>query len=33
MVHAEAHAGRDFYLHLIREFELSPTYELHLVLL
>jgi len=33
LVHAETTAVRDFYLHLISEFEPSPTDELHLVLL
>jgi ribosomal protein S18 acetylase RimI-like enzyme len=33
LVHAETEAARDFYLHLIPEFESSPTDELHLVLL
>jgi GNAT superfamily N-acetyltransferase len=33
VVHAESHAARDFYLHLVPEFERSPTDELHLVLL
>ena len=33
LVHAESHAARDFYLHLVPEFEQSPTDELHLVLL
>lgn len=33
VVHAESQAARDFYLHLIPEFEPSPTDELHLVLL
>jgi hypothetical protein len=32
-VHAEAAQARDFYLHLMPEFELSPTDDLHLVLL
>ncbi|MHB1444469.1 MAG: N-acetyltransferase [Acidimicrobiales bacterium] len=31
--HAESSAARDFYLHLVPEFEASPTDELHLVLL
>jgi len=33
LVHAESVAARDFYRHLIPEFEQSPTDELHLVLL
>jgi GNAT superfamily N-acetyltransferase len=33
LVHSESRAARDFYLHLIPEFEQSPTDELHLVLL
>ena len=33
LVHAESESARDFYLHLISEFEPSPTDELHLVLL
>jgi GNAT superfamily N-acetyltransferase len=33
LVHAETDAARDFYLHLIPEFEASPTDPLHLVLL
>ena len=33
LVHAETPQARDFYLHLIPEFEPSPTDELHLVLL
>lgn len=33
LVHAESAEARDFYLHLIPEFEQSPTDELHLVLL
>jgi hypothetical protein len=33
LVHAESHTARDFYLHLVPEFEPSPTDELHLVLL
>ena len=33
LVHAESPLARDFYLHLIPEFEPSPTDELHLVLL
>lgn len=33
LVHAESHAARDFYLHLVPEFEQSPTDELHLVLI
>ncbi len=33
LVHAETPQARDFYLHLIPEFEQSPTDELHLVLL
>lgn len=33
LVHAETREARDFYLHLIPEFEPSPTDELHLVLL
>ena len=33
LVHAETPQARDFYLHLIPEFEPSPTDDLHLVLL
>jgi hypothetical protein len=33
LVHAESTAARDFYLHLVPEFETSPTDALHLVLL
>jgi hypothetical protein len=33
LVHAESSEARDFYLHLIPEFEPSPTDDLHLVLL
>lgn len=33
LVHAETPHARDFYLHLIPEFEQSPTDDLHLVLL
>ena len=33
LVHAETPQARDFYRHLIREFEPSPSDELHLVLL
>jgi hypothetical protein len=33
LVHAESRTARDFYLHLVPEFEQSPTDELHLVLL
>jgi GNAT superfamily N-acetyltransferase len=33
LVHAETAQARDFYLHLIPEFEASPTDELHLILL
>lgn len=33
LVHAETPEARDFYLHLIPEFEPAPTDELHLVLL
>ena len=33
LVHAESKTARDFYLHLIPEFEQSPTDELHLVLM
>ncbi|MGZ9829918.1 GNAT family N-acetyltransferase [Tsukamurella ocularis] len=33
LVHAESDAARDFYLHLVPEFEQSPTDPLHLVLL
>ncbi len=33
LVHAETKEARDFYLHLIPEFEPSPSDELHLVLL
>jgi hypothetical protein len=33
LVHAESTAAREFYLHLVPEFEVSPTDDLHLVLL
>jgi GNAT superfamily N-acetyltransferase len=33
LVHAESREARAFYLHLVPEFEPSPTDELHLVLL
>lgn len=33
LVHAESPDARDFYLHLVPEFETSPTDDLHLVLL
>jgi len=33
LVHAESHQARDFYLHLVPDFEASPTDDLHLVLL
>jgi GNAT superfamily N-acetyltransferase len=33
LVHAESSDARDFHLHLVPEFESSPTDELHLVLL
>lgn len=33
LVHAESRQARDFYLHLVPEFEPSPTDDLHLVLL
>jgi hypothetical protein len=33
LVHAESDEARDFYLHLVPEFEQSPTDDLHLVLL
>ncbi|MFT4189234.1 MAG: hypothetical protein QM621_11710 [Aeromicrobium sp.] len=33
LVHAESATARDFYLHLVPEFEQSPTDDLHLVLL
>ena len=33
LVHAETTAARDFYLHLVPEFESSPTDDLHLVLM
>lgn len=33
LVHAESARARDFYLHLVPEFEPSPTDDLHLVLL
>ena len=33
LVHGESEQARDFYRHLIPEFESSPTDELHLVLL
>ncbi len=32
LVHAESQQARDFYLHLVPELELSPTDDLHLVL-
>jgi GNAT superfamily N-acetyltransferase len=32
LVHAESEPARDFYLHLVAEFEPSPTDDLHLVL-
>jgi len=32
-VHAEIAAARAFYLHLLPEFEVSPTDDLHLLLL
>lgn len=33
LVHAESSEARDFYLHLVPEFQSSPTDDLHLVLL
>jgi hypothetical protein len=33
LVHAESEEARKFYLHLIPEFEQSPSDDLHLVLL
>ena len=33
LVHAESQVARDFYVHLVPEFEQSPTDELHLVLM
>ncbi|MGH9078258.1 MAG: N-acetyltransferase [Acidimicrobiales bacterium] len=33
LVHAESRDARDFYLHLVPEFEPSPTDHMHLVLL
>lgn len=33
LVHAESQTARDFYLHLVPEFEQGPTDELHLVLM
>jgi acetyltransferase (GNAT) family protein len=33
LVHAESNEARDFYMHLVPEFESSPTNDLHLVLL
>ena len=33
LVHAESDQARDFYLHLVPEFERSPTDDLHLVVL
>lgn len=33
LVHAESEAAREFYLHLVPEFEPSPTDDLHLLLL
>ena len=33
LVHCESESAREFYTHLIPEFEQSPTHELHLVLL
>lgn len=33
LLHAESSEARDFYLHLVPEFERSPTDDLHLVLL
>ena len=33
LVHAESSIAREFYLHLVPEFEQSPTDELHLVLM
>lgn len=33
LVHAESERAREFYLHLVPEFEQSPTDDLHLVLL
>jgi hypothetical protein len=33
LIHAESAKAKKFYLHLVQEFEQSPTDELHLVLL
>lgn len=33
LVHAESRTARDFYLHLVPDFEQSPTDDLHLVLM
>lgn len=33
LVHCESEQARKFYLHLVPEFEASPTDELHLVLM
>jgi GNAT superfamily N-acetyltransferase len=33
LIHAETTSARDFYLHLVPEFEASPTDDLHLLLL
>jgi GNAT superfamily N-acetyltransferase len=33
LVHAESQTARDFYLHLVPEFQQSPTDEMHLVLM
>ncbi|GAC1519904.1 MAG: hypothetical protein NVS3B1_02030 [Marmoricola sp.] len=33
LVHAESQEARSFYLHLVPEFEPSPTDDLHLVLM
>lgn len=33
LIHAESQTARDFYMHLVPEFEQSPTDELHLVLM
>lgn len=33
LIHAESEQARDFYLHLVPEFEVSPTDDLHLLLL
>ncbi|MHB8294470.1 MAG: GNAT family N-acetyltransferase [Acidimicrobiales bacterium] len=33
LIHAESHQARNFYIHLVPEFEASPTDDLHLVLL